>query len=90
MANDRLREAMLTARLDVEELADAVNVDPRTVERWLGGRRPYRRLRWAAATALGVDERAIWPDSQTPAPTNWQADELVDIYGYRADVPAER
>jgi transcriptional regulator with XRE-family HTH domain len=90
MANDRLREAMLTARLDVEELADAVYVDPRTVERWLAGRRPHRRRRWAVATSLGVDERAIWPDSQSPATTNWQTDELVDIYGYRADLPAHR
>jgi transcriptional regulator with XRE-family HTH domain len=90
MANDRLRDAMLAARLDVEQLADAVDVDPRTVERWLGGRRPYRRLRWATAAALGVDERAIWPDPQSRPTENWQADELVEIYGYRADLPTER
>lgn len=90
MANDRLRDAMLAARLDVEQLADAVDVDPRTVERWLGGRRPYRRLRWAVAAALGVDERAIWPDAASRQTENWQADELVEIYGYRADLPTER
>ena len=38
MANERLRAAMLSRGLDAEVAADAVGVDPKTVERWIAGR----------------------------------------------------
>jgi hypothetical protein len=53
MANDRLRDALMTARVTHEELADELGVHTKTVERWVTqDRRPYEdvpspvELRW--------------------------------------------
>ncbi len=51
MANERLRAAMATARLGIEDVAEKVCVDARRVQRWLGGRVPHGRQRSAIATA---------------------------------------
>jgi hypothetical protein len=37
MANERLRTSMAKAQIDVDTLARATEVDPKTVQRWLGG-----------------------------------------------------
>lgn len=47
MGNERLRTAMAKARVDVEAVSSKTGVDPKTVQRWLGGPRP------ACATPLG-------------------------------------
>jgi hypothetical protein len=45
MANERLRALLLDRRVTPAWLADAVQVDPKTIERWIvGGRVPYIRL----------------------------------------------
>ena len=61
MANERLRTALLQRGLTPSELADTVGVDPKTIERWIGGRIPYRRHRHQVAVRLGVDETYLWP-----------------------------
>lgn len=43
MANERLRAAILRQGLTLEELAELVQVDAKTVERWVGGQVPYLR-----------------------------------------------
>ena len=63
MANERLRTALLQRGLTPSELADTVGVDPKTIERWIGGRIPYRRHRHQVAVKLGVDETYLWPGS---------------------------
>jgi transcriptional regulator with XRE-family HTH domain len=65
MANDRLRTAMLEHGVNAVELAESVGVDPKSVERWISGRTPYRRHRYAVAAKLGVDEAYPWPDALT-------------------------
>ena len=46
MANDRLRDALMTARVTPEELADELGVHTETVERWITqDRNPYPQFR---------------------------------------------
>jgi transcriptional regulator with XRE-family HTH domain len=62
---ERLRQAGLTT----EEFADVVQVDPKTVQRWVAGRIPQRRHRPKIARALDTPEDVLWPtDAPAPAP----------------------
>src|SRR6266702_4524271 len=64
MRNERLRALLLERGKTPDQLADAAQVDAKTVERWITkGRTPYRRHRFEVATFLGVDESYIWPDA---------------------------
>lgn len=63
MGNERLRTAMTTARVDVDAVAATAGVDPKTVQRWLAGRIPHSRHRWAVASLVGDDEHYLWPAS---------------------------
>ena len=64
MPNERLRALLLERGETPDKLAEAVHVDPKTVERWVTkGRTPYRAHRYAVAAFLGVDESYIWPDA---------------------------
>jgi transcriptional regulator with XRE-family HTH domain len=59
--NETLCRALIRARLSEEDLAAELQVDPKTVRRWLEGRLPYPRHRWALATLLDTDEAELWP-----------------------------
>src|SRR5215469_7916464 len=62
MPNERLRALLLERRVTPAKLAEAVEVDPKTIERWIiAGRVPYRRHRYAVAAFFAVDESYIWP-----------------------------
>jgi transcriptional regulator with XRE-family HTH domain len=74
--NEHLRTAITRSGLTVEEFADIVGVDVKTVQRWLAGRIPYPRHRTRVAGALGTTEHALWPDA-VPAPTTTEAHELT-------------
>ena len=64
MRNERLRALLLERGQTPDKLAEVVQVDAKTVERWIAtGRIPYRRHRFELATFLGVDESYIWPDA---------------------------
>ena len=64
MPNERLRALLLERGETPDKLAEAVSVDPKTVERWMTkGRTPYRAHRFAVAAFFGVDESYIWPDA---------------------------
>ena len=69
MRNERLRALLLERGKTPDQLAEAVRVDAKTVERWITrGRLPYRRHRFEVATFLGVDEGYIWPDALGKGP----------------------
>jgi hypothetical protein len=86
--NTHLRSAMRTARVDVDTAARAVGVDPRTVQRWLNGRIPHPRHRWAVAKLLDDDEARLWPSLARELASGAEATaEVVAAYGHRADVP---
>src|SRR6266536_2778252 len=55
-----VRCALLERGQTPDKLAEAMQVDAKTVERWItNGRMPYRRHRLEVATFLGVDESYI-------------------------------
>src|ERR1017187_6537529 len=82
--NETLRRALLRMRLSEEDVAARLEVDPKTVRRWLEGRVPYLRHRWALAGMLGVDEADLWPQLRTAG--SWP-EEIQRIYAHRDEVP---
>jgi transcriptional regulator with XRE-family HTH domain len=63
VANDLLIQAIREKGLDLFEVADLADADPRTVQRWLRGRVPHPRYRQKLAAGLGVEEQELWPDA---------------------------
>jgi transcriptional regulator with XRE-family HTH domain len=84
--NETLRRALLRARLTEENVAARLEVDPKTVRRWLEGRVPYLRHRWAIAGMLGLDEADLWPQVSA---TRSRPEEVLAIYPHRDDVPSD-
>ena len=66
--NENLRRALLRARLSDEDVATRLEAYPKTVRRWLEGRTPYLRHRWALAGMLDLDETDLWPQARTTRP----------------------
>jgi hypothetical protein len=89
MGNERLRTAMAKARVDIEAVSSKTGVDPKTVQRWLGGRVPHARHRWAVSELLNEEETYLWPET-TNARRAKEASkaELVELYPFRSAVPA--
>ncbi|MFB6941899.1 helix-turn-helix transcriptional regulator [Streptomyces sp. NPDC060286] len=89
--NERLHSVLAQRGVSPESLAEACEVDPKTVSRWLGGRVPHPRHRFRVAQHLRVEELFLWP---APAPSAGQPStgsgiELVGTYQNRASVPRE-
>jgi transcriptional regulator with XRE-family HTH domain len=91
MANERLRALLLEQRLTTAKLAEAVQVDAKTVERWIvAGRVPYRKHRYDVAAFFGVDESYIWPDAlNNDQILSASESEIVAVYPYRRAVPRD-
>jgi hypothetical protein len=88
MANERLRAAMAAATVDVDTLAEAAGVDPKTAQRWLAGRVPHSRHRLALVKLLGEEEGYLWPQARPDlAPGSEATHEVVAAYAHRADIP---
>jgi hypothetical protein len=89
LENEQLRTAMTRSGLSPEEFADTVQVDVKTVRRWLAGRTPYPRHR------ARVAEHALWPDAvAAPArsgalePTTHEPNDVIAGYAYSSDPAA--
>jgi hypothetical protein len=52
----RLGTSPADKRLRERDVAEALRVDPKTVQRWLSGRCPQPQHRWALAELTGVHE----------------------------------
>ncbi|WEH16615.1 helix-turn-helix transcriptional regulator [Streptomyces sp. VNUA24] len=88
MPNERLRAAMAAGGWTYNALADKVEVDPKSVERWVNlGRTPRRATAMVAAETLGEDVHALWPSLRQARPARAISPELVALYDKRADVP---
>jgi transcriptional regulator with XRE-family HTH domain len=88
MANERLRSTLASRRITVERLAEEVEVDPKIVQRWLAGRTPHARHRWAVAAVLHEDERYLWPPQGSGSAVSGDV-EFVAAHTHRADVPPD-
>lgn len=90
MANERLRAAIVEKGLTALALASDLGVDIKTVERWVNGRVPYRRYRYAVSARLGVEEGYLWPDALTKDQvTAASASEVIAVYPHRSEVPRD-
>ncbi|WP_310961569.1 XRE family transcriptional regulator [Nocardioides terrisoli] len=91
MSNERLRSQIAAAGLDYTTMAGSLEIDPKTVERWVTtDRLPHRRHRWAAAELLGVDEGYLWPRVvDDPRTKSASQAEFVALYPHRGAIPAE-
>jgi transcriptional regulator with XRE-family HTH domain len=88
MANERLRQALLTAGVSTDELAQRVGTDSKTVERWISTDRvPHRRNRASAADALGVDESILWPQTADARARAVVDSEVLHVFPDRGSVP---
>src|SRR5690606_16214192 len=83
--------ALLQKGVSIADLAQAVQVDPKTVERWVTrGREPYRKHRFAAASYLGVDEAYLWPEALSPEQVASASEsEIITVYPHRWSVPRD-
>jgi transcriptional regulator with XRE-family HTH domain len=91
MPNERLRDALLRNGLDLDHVAKATGVDPKTVERWITkGRIPYPRHRRTIASMLRETENYLWPDAIEPQrKAEIGGSEIVKVYPHRHSVPAD-
>jgi hypothetical protein len=87
--NETLRRAMFRARFSEEDVASRLAVDPKTVRRWIEGRVPYPRHRWALAAMLHSNEQDLWPGPAPDADSSSIPSEVVAVYAHRWAVPRE-
>lgn len=91
MSNERLRTQMSTRRTSALDIATALQVDPKTVERWVAtGRVPHQRHRLATAELLGVEETYLWPQLLTGDGVRGASNtEIAAVFPHRGAVPGE-
>lgn len=89
MSNERLRSALLASGLTIQRLADEIDVNPKTIERWITqGKVPYRRHQYATASALKVDVTTLWGDDRAvESAADLTKAEIVTVYPHRHTVP---
>lgn len=90
MANERLRSQIATRGFTIGGLAERLQVDPKTVERWIAKERvPHQRHRLLAANVLEVDETYLWPTALSDARAASASEaEFMQLYPHRGVVPA--
>ncbi|WP_238006154.1 XRE family transcriptional regulator [Dactylosporangium sp. AC04546] len=83
-----LTRALAGAGLTALDVATHLQVDPKTVDRWLGGRLPYPRHHARLSRLTGWTVIDLWPETvgRQPAPT---ADEIRSTYANRGLVPLD-
>jgi hypothetical protein len=88
MANERLRTAISSKGLTPTSLAEQLAVDVKTVERWIAGRAPHRKSRFAVAALLSEDVAYLWPDVASAEERQDVATaEIVGVYPHRSMLP---
>ncbi|WP_431867957.1 XRE family transcriptional regulator [Nocardiopsis eucommiae] len=88
--NVALRKALTASQLTETDVAAHLDVDPKTVRRWLSGQRPYPRHRWALADLLRSDEGSLWPEqSQTTEDSPPISEHAHRVYAHRWQVPRQ-
>jgi hypothetical protein len=91
VSNERLHASVIAAGLTIEQIARSTDVDPKTVQRWLSGRTPHPRHRYALAQLLDEHEEFLWPGAhRRQADALGAAAEVMAAYPYRTDLNADR
>jgi hypothetical protein len=87
--NDRLGDALSGAGLSPHDLAARIDVDPKTVERWITqGRTPYPRHRREISALVRESESYLWPGALSAERRAEAAEsEIVHVYAHRASIP---
>ncbi len=90
-SNERLRGALASAGLTVQSFSEQLEVDPKTVERWITqGRLPHRRHRLNAGALLGKPDHYLWEGtSSDPRAKSASEAELIHMYPNRGSVPVD-
>lgn len=91
MANERLGDALLRNGMTPQRVAQALDVDRKTVERWVTtGRTPYKKYRHAIAAMVRETENYLWPEAfASDKAAEIGGSEVVKIYPHRHTVPRE-
>ena len=90
MSNEPLRQAMQRAGLTSRAAAERLQVDDKTVQRWVAGRTPLPVHRRALAGLLGVHELDLWPGSP-PGPRPLNARQAIQrLAGLESELRAVR
>ena len=84
--NESLRRALLRAGLSEEDVAARLEVDPKTVRRWVEGRVPHPRHRWVLVDLLGAGEADLWPQLRAAGP---MPAEVQEVYPHLGAVPLD-
>ncbi len=88
MPNERLRTALVRNQWSLPAFAEALRVDPKTVERWITkDRTPHRKTAISAAGLLREDPAYLWPDVGKRIATDETHGEVVTVYTERSAVP---
>jgi lambda repressor-like predicted transcriptional regulator len=86
VANERVRAAVYQAGLGVDEVAEALGIDRKTVERWIDGHVPYRRNQHALAKLLAIDPAFLWPATSADEARGLGMAELLGVWPVRSVV----
>jgi transcriptional regulator with XRE-family HTH domain len=86
--NETLRTALAAKGIDRLDVAAKLQVDPKTVERWLSGRLPHPSTRAALAKLLAMAEDDLWPAAGDPHARRF-GPEIRAVYPHRWAVPRE-
>jgi transcriptional regulator with XRE-family HTH domain len=87
VSNDRLRTTLRSSGYSATGLAEHLDVDPKTVQRWVTrGRTPHRTTATRAAKLLNVPPAWLWPDLEE-AESGAGNGEVIGFYSHRAQVP---
>lgn len=91
MSNERLRSALMKRGLTYADLGEQVQVDPKTVERWVTQpRKPHRAHRLRVAAILGEDDAFLWPETRNDHPSlSASQAEIVEVFPNRGSVSSE-
>lgn len=87
--NERLRARLVRQGWRPSDLAERLQVDPKTVERWIStGRVPRETSQWEVAKLLGCDPLSLWPEAgETARAKAVSREELVAFHPNRGLVP---
>lgn len=91
MPNERLKDALQASGMTPESLAEEIEVDAKTVRRWIAtGRVPYPRHRATVASLLDEGEEYLWPNVNTAErQARISQSEVIATYPRRYQVPPE-